>query len=242
MKSVRNIVFSPHIDDAVLSLGGLIARLATSSGDLCVINIFTLSNWINPDGIFKDRFAETDTEVISNVRKAEEAESGRLLHYSTDFLDFPDLPLRDGLVSYHELYNRIKDKIKEYLGKDIRAFFPLGIDHPDHEIIAAIGYELLDEGYPVLFYEDMPYVARNYGSGNLVKAKAIQRGFISFPVEIDIMRKMEAIKVYESQVSEEWLIDIYNYSQKDDSPLFQEYIWSTFPNIYDQNFYIVMEG
>jgi len=224
MTSNTITVISPHIDDAVLSLGGLIDKLAPEF-DIRVINIFTLSNWINPNGIFKSKYAETDTDIISGMRKAEEMESNRQLHYRSEFLDFPDRPLRDNTMPQHELHGRIKDVIKEYLEKDSCVLFPLGVDHPDHKIIAAIGNELFEEGHCILFYEDMPYTARKYGSGDLVKAMAVQRGLSPLSFEIDIQRKLESIKVYESQISEYWLTDIYNYSQKEGSSMFFEYIW-----------------
>jgi len=226
MEGKKVIIVSPHIDDAILSMGGSISKLVAAGSQVSIVNVFSISSWTHPDALYAKDHGAGDRERVTEIRKAEEMALSRQLNYRPFFLDFLDLPIRDQAMTDAVLSERIKCAIRDQLDFSSNIFFPLGIDHPDHCVVRNIGNELMPEGYRISFYEDLPYVARKLGSGALVKSKALEQGLRSSAVEIDISKKIASVKAYESQVSEEWLTDLYDYSSNTEGTGYFEYFWS----------------
>lgn len=170
----NHIFFSPHLDDAVLSCGGLIAGLKNKSSTL-VVSIFsdvgqgTTSEFgemfINTCG-YKNGFS------LIRERKIEEKRAAEKLGYDFLFLDFPDAFFRFERKIFSKKYfydsrktlfgkldekdkliiavikKRLKDIIKKIFTKDGRLYFPLTVgNHIDHQIINKIGYSFLLEKF-----------------------------------------------------------------------------------------------
>jgi LmbE family N-acetylglucosaminyl deacetylase len=210
---MKYVFISPHIDDAILSLGGLIIQLKNEQRDVDIEYVFTISNWTNPESICQKDYGN-DPGVISRIRKEEERLIGNELQYGYRFMDYPDLPLRKGMDSKEEegIFASIKDMLSQMMNMEDCYFFPLGLGHPDHELIRDIGIELIKKKYNVLFYEDMPYLAYQFTPKsdfyNLMK----QRDLVPQHCFIDFDRKRSLLLKYTSQMSNLWLKDIMNYS------------------------------
>jgi LmbE family N-acetylglucosaminyl deacetylase len=218
-------IISPHIDDAVLSLGGLIINRTANDKRVTVENIFTVSDWVNPESIkqgvsyqFEDKLAG-----ITAIRKSEEKNVSEKLNYIANFWDLLDAPLRGN--DDINLSTLVETKIKSFLTKDDTCYFPLGFGHPDHTIARTAGIKLFNQRFNVFFYEDMPYAAfgdYNYQEQcNFLLNNGLTPGF----EEIDIEAKIEALQLYGSQVSYDWLKGIKNYSYNAFENSFFERYW-----------------
>ncbi len=173
-RSVRIIYLSPHLDDAVLSAGGLI-RLQADAG--LHVEIWTLMAGLPPNGDLPE-FAQVmhtiwgfqSVEQAISDRRAEDvraaAEVGaHVVHF--DFLDCIYRRGRDGAALYSDvtvpiqpddadLPSRVSQAISGQLRPDDRLVCQLAIGrHVDHAIVRQAA-ELLHR--PLYYDADMPYV------------------------------------------------------------------------------------
>jgi len=161
-------VISPHIDDAILSLGGCILNWVRNGEKVKIINVFSKASAINKDAISvrAGKKYPTDFKSAMNVKKAEEKRVQNALKIKAEFLDWPDRNLNIHKYKGYFFYkkssiDRLKNHIRRKINKDSTIFFPLAMGeirvHADHIIIRQIGLFLLKDGYDVRFYEDLPY-------------------------------------------------------------------------------------
>lgn len=222
-------IVSPHIDDAFLSIAGCILNWIKKGEKIKVIYIFSKSLWTNPQPISSEKYA-VDESVITNLRKKEEEQIQQTVRHDFVFLDFCDEMLRkckQEPADVNDLSSRIKAGILSHITKDALIYFPIGIDNLDHIIIRDIGISFYREGFPVRFYEDMPYMAASLFFKNVYYSikKNNYTALLEEIEEIDLEEKLRIIKNYKSQVSEEWLTNIaaYSYSLRDN--LYYERTW-----------------
>lgn len=169
----RWLFLSPHLDDAVLSCGGLIARLA-SSATVCVLTVFTgaplwgpysgAAQWLHGVSGYSNACA------LSLVRKREDRAALRGLNVQCSHLSFRDAVYRRSAVGEwlyqgdlqvapkiddEPLIRRLADAFRKLAGKYDTVVYPLGIGgHVDHQIVrtAAVQADL-----PCVCYKDVPY-------------------------------------------------------------------------------------
>ena len=146
------VFLSPHLDDAVFSCGGLIAKLVESGEHVLIVNIFSE----NPQQL---------------NRHDEESEVAKFLGVDIMYLGELDAVIRHKsyrsllhMFSRIELSDRtrlpdVADKLKTLL-EGIRyetVYVPLGIGwHVDHLLTHEIG-QRIGEKSKIRFYEDTPY-------------------------------------------------------------------------------------
>lgn len=153
LNQYHSIFISPHIDDAVFSCGGTLARMC-QEGRVLVIYVF--SNY------------GKDTDQ----RKREEEKSAKRFGYDYEFLDLKDHSQRDwfGFLPFrrnrlmkekrdrkwlHLICDRLKPRLQELEYGQI--YFPLGVGfHIDHELCFHLGISRFNKG-KTFFYEDIPY-------------------------------------------------------------------------------------
>ncbi|MDG6900508.1 MAG: PIG-L family deacetylase [Nitrososphaerota archaeon] len=159
------VIVSPHVDDAFLSLGGLLSK--KQFGTALVLNLFSQSKYAKP------RYGDSVKE-IGKERRREELINAAAVGCAVEFSGLPEAGLRgyqigaDGKIWGDnpsrrdievaiEAERRILDRIRD--AKDV--FFPLAIGrHVDHMIVSKIGIETAtrkNSGLNFHFYEDMPY-------------------------------------------------------------------------------------
>lgn len=169
----RWVFISPHLDDAALSCGGLMAHL-NSNGVACV-NI-TLTTGIpvlkaNSD-LIKEIQAEwgiSDPAEAVAARKNEDSAAMRVLGCASNHLDFLDAIYRQdqaGNFLYSSIFDpihpletdfhtRIAESIKPLLQPGDQLVFPLAVGkHIDHLLTHAAASAF---GNEVLYYIDVPY-------------------------------------------------------------------------------------
>ena len=172
----QHVYFSPHLDDAVLSCAGRIARQTAAGERVLVVTIFAGSR--------------ADTAVATHARselwasfkdiaarRREDRRALQTLAADHRWLDFPDALQRHrryasvtritAPLPRHEaaLQVQVAASIAEVsrLYPAARLYFPLGIgNHVDHQLVAAVGLDRQQVDSPrprgTLFYEDTPYV------------------------------------------------------------------------------------
>lgn len=154
------VFVSPHLDDAVFSAGGTIARLCELNPVL-VLNVFTS---------YPEEF-HAGPITIARSRHGEEARAASLLGFETHALGEVDAPLR--FAPYRSPANLFRPPIKEDAQTLARLaaritehlsgieykhlYLPLGIGwHVDH-VLCHLATSALHGASNVLFYEDAPY-------------------------------------------------------------------------------------
>jgi LmbE family N-acetylglucosaminyl deacetylase len=235
----NTIIFSPHCDDAALSLGGAIQNELIER-DIFVYDVFSVSNYtIMQQGT-------GDPEEVTKVRNEEEKKVMDLLGANFELWRYPEPLLREGYThldtifnpggkpesdkSYNEIESRIRGICKTNPNANI--FFPMGLGyHIDHSIVASIGLDILRENQRlrVYFYEDQPYVGGISLEEVTRFVQSFNPNFKSHTLAFDnILDKMSILKHYKSQFDAEDVAWIYHHTQRRGG----EVVWSTEENIW----------
>lgn len=216
-------IISPHIDDAVLSMGGTIHDFITKAFELQVVYVFSKSSWCN-ETIYSGPLSQ---DHVTTLRKAEEHRASALGRYDFTFLDFLDAPLREGytVTQLKSMVEDIEQALRYIISPSDTVFFPLGLFHPDHILIREIGKVFHEQQYHILFYEDMPYMT-DAGVDYASLCKDLRAmGLEKLTNRIDFAAKHRMLKQYKSQVSEDWIggLKCYAYNPLDES--YYERFW-----------------
>ncbi len=173
------LFISPHMDDAIGSCGGTIAKLVNMGEQVEVFNLFSgeATPPFSPAAIDLHRQWGSPKDVI-RMRRAEDRDACTTLGVKVHFEDIPDSlyrltqngkwmygndddifnkrhPEDDWLVTY--FIQRIRIRLAH---KNAKIYIPLGIgNHVDHLIAFEIGQLLKSDKYTVWFYEDFPYAS-----------------------------------------------------------------------------------
>ncbi len=214
------LVLSPHLDDAVLSLGGMMAQNAASGQSVVVYNLFC-APYHGPLSPAAQRLHEGwgDPEDITGLRLQEDRQALEVIGAQQIIGDARDLIYRQSLQGVW-LYTNMEDiqgernpednalvgtyfkKLSGMFSKDkFDIFAPLGIGgHIDHMLAFDIGVRLHKAGYAVRFYEDLPYAMReDYLHARTDGLTDMQSSVELFPMEM-LERKIEALHYYQSQI------------------------------------------
>ncbi len=212
-----HLFFSPHLDDAVLSCGGMIHSLVSQNKSVQVITVFAGDS----DGTQVSAFARHlrakagSTANFFEQRRQEDAQAlGELGVRNVERWNFAEAPYRratDGkhlYGGYDELRGQpaledqsLKETIAERVLKLIEEapeaaflYFPLSLGgHVDHQLLFAIGLHLSAAGKRVRFYEDYPY-AEAYDPGHR------ELNWLPRTVPIALESKLKAASAYVTQI------------------------------------------
>ena len=218
MKTI--LVLSPHLDDAVLSLGGMMAQKVSSGQSVVVYNLFC-APYHGPLSPAAQRLHEGwgDPEDITGLRLEEDRQALNVIGAQQIIGDMRDLIYRQSLQGAwlytnmediqgernpedNALVNTYFNKLSGMFSKDKFDFYtPLGIGgHIDHMLAFDIGVRLHQAGYGVKFYEDLPYAMReDYLHARTDSLTDMQSSLELFPL-VMLERKIEALQHYQSQI------------------------------------------
>lgn len=215
-KAQRIIFISPHLDDAVLSCGGLIDRLSKS----LPVEIWTIfcgrpllprtsrfAKWL-----LRTCKAKNASELI-RLRKEEDKLASRTVHASQKHFPFLDCAFRVDRILRplyentcfvepdrrdRDLVRLISKKLARHLKENDVVFCPLAIgNHVDHRITQ----EAVDRVSPdwLYFYEDVPYIMKNENksSGDMPNLHKIETRLQSSSIN----SWRQAVCNYKSQLS-----------------------------------------
>lgn len=215
-----HLFISPHYDDIALSCGGTAALVSEAGKDAVVALLFgdhpdpdqpmtPFANQMHAD------WGMTADQVIAG-RRAEEAESSRILGLRDVFLPFRDAIYRgDAYLSDDDLFGSPKksdmdvpERIVRALEADgfraaaTRVYAPLASGfHVDHQLAFRAALLLNQTGWEVWFYEDLPY---SLLPGRV--ADRVDRAGVNLAVAgtVDVTpvwsKKIDAIMAYPSQL------------------------------------------
>lgn len=207
------VIFSPHLDDAILSCGSLLTDLADNRVPLTIINVFTRgSSLVTPLNQRLLRQAGfPDAEQYFAARKEEDRVAlENLPGIKIINLDCTDAPWRQavsGKALYETVFDdrhtddvavlaEIKEKINQHFFHPEAAIIgPLGCGrHVDHLITRDVVTDLIAKP---IYYADFPYVLDNtYEEGFIV-----ERSLDQFKWHGPYNKKKELILSYKSQYS-----------------------------------------
>lgn len=222
-----HIFLSPHMDDAVLSCGGLIYQLAQAGEPVTVITV--MAGDVPPDvtitPFIEEHFRRWGLwpDPVSG-RQAEDRRAMERLGARLQLLDFPDLLYRtDGrgillCPDLNAMFGEIDPRdpvlkqfhrITESLDPAAAIYAPLGAGHHvDHQLVRAVVVAWAREHaqVAVFFYEEYPYSA---AGAAVVQAARAALGGPTIPVvhemsETALEIKIQAVACYPSQISTFW--------------------------------------
>lgn len=207
----KNIVtVAAHSDDTALCLGGYLSEF---DGGIEIINVFSTCACSVMKGL-------KTPEEITCINNQEEEQFAEKIGAKLNFLNENEVLLRgypywSGEIIENidkELIIRIAKKIESEIIKADEVYFPIGIgNHVDHKILFNIGQTLVKKGYPILFYEDLPY-APEIGNDKL---QTYLKNF-SCNQLIDITgsigKKLELCAIYRTQYDGDYLKILKDYA------------------------------
>jgi LmbE family N-acetylglucosaminyl deacetylase len=200
VRTMAHLVFSPHPDDAVWSVGGRIARWAGAGHGVTVVTVFDGSADI-PPGPWRQVAAPA-------TRRAEDISAVACLGAERVSLALPEAALRAdrGVPRYANLLSvfgpvcerdrtlpvAIADAALETLGPGTVLHAPLAAGrHVDHRLVRAAAAALAARGAEVRYYEDFPYRLRPSDHAGLLPDHS----------PVDMVRWLRAAGCYHSQVN-----------------------------------------
>ena len=224
MRPQQHVFVSPHPDDAVLSCGGTVARLARAGHRVLLVTVFAAGPAAAEVSAFGQRHfalwqgADADAADPFALRQAEDREAARLLGATPLYALYADAPFRrhpregrwlytsdDALFgppdpSEGDLPHRIAGEITTLLeGPHATVYVPLGLGrHVDHVLLAQAGRHLAQAGYRVRWYEDFPY-ARQDARGHELEARGWRAWLVPLTWPL-VHLKLRAIGCYRSQL------------------------------------------
>ena len=208
------IILSPHLDDAILSMGSLLTDLVMLGKKITVISVFTEGSEAKSEFssmLVKQSNLETIQEYFK-VRKEEDKKAlksfGLLKVEHLGFIDaawrvnnkkqllYPNTikgeVLLDDTNIIRSLESKLK-KIKNITSENTIIFAPLARGrHVDHQIVRNVVNKISQN---VIFYSDFPYSAQFKNEDLFITENNLS--FIEW--HGDHEKKMQAIAIYESQ-------------------------------------------
>jgi LmbE family N-acetylglucosaminyl deacetylase len=228
--SGRILVVSPHLDDGVLSAGGIIEKAVAGGAEVVVATAFTadtpIGAAISPlahelHGLWDlgpNPFAQRRNEDVAAVA----ALGGRALHgqlldalYRSDQGGNALYPSRQSVFSEPNPQDQIGDALFELFDTWIDAFSPdlvlcpLGVGrHVDHQLTSnAVRRLAMARPLVVALYEDMPYATGLFPVGAPDNVNAALKWTAwkvtgSQAIAVDLPGKVRAVEAYASQIAD----------------------------------------
>ena len=198
----RVLVVSPHLDDAVLSCGHLLARAEKALS----VTVFagTPARYPTPPTGWDRACGFVAGDDIVEKRRTEDARALKILGVSARGLDFLDFQYRNGeKPDTKALAAALERMIDEFEPTTIAV--PLAIQHPDHRacLSAALSTRRRGDARDWVCYAEFPYVWRGLDGAARRLAAVRRRGFRLTPILLASFRsdlKAEALRAYESQI------------------------------------------
>ncbi len=220
----QHLYLSPHLDDAVLSCGGLIHRQVQGGDSVLVLTVFGGDPPPGPRSDFAVLLAHLweAPEDPMGVRRAEDRAALQALGASWLHWDYPDCifrrdpesgeacyPVRDAIFGevrpadraalLDELARRLEALCRERKPAAVYSLLTAG-HHVDHQLLQWAARRLEGE-WPVRHYEDYPYVEDPAClQAALRDACGDWRAEIEALAEADMQAKLDAVACYRSQL------------------------------------------
>jgi LmbE family N-acetylglucosaminyl deacetylase len=214
------VCLSPHLDDAVLSCGGMLASEVRRGARILVVTIMAgdaPDGELGPLAMALATASRLKPETAMERRRREDAESCRRMGVDFAHWRFRECVCRPGKKANEWLYPTVADVFGKVDPSDAelttalveamrelppaaRTLAPLGVGgHVDHRVVRDAGERAF--GRTVLYYEDFPYaqrfgaVWRTLGNPFAWRPETVVLG------EEDLQSKIEAVRAHVSQTA-----------------------------------------
>lgn len=208
------VFFSPHLDDAILSCGGLISKLIHGGEKILIITIFTngQDKEISDAAIrYLHESGFSNAREMFRVRRGEDRIACKCLGADYLHLPFVDAIFRpassdifskksrdDDAALEKEIYYVLSAIISMNGNKNARLYFPSAIGgHVDHWLIHSIGLRMKND--KIFFWEDYPY-SQHLSWRQKFEAGGSSPEFLLEDVSGLVDKKSMAIRCYKSQM------------------------------------------
>ena len=205
----RILLVSPHLDDAVFSMGGIAATLAATGAQVTMATAFTRS--VHPATGFAlacqlDKGLSADIDYMA-LRRNEDAAAARVLGVDPVWLDLPEAPHRgydnaaalfSGPREDDAVADALADAVAPLVAEADWVFAPQGLGgHVDHgRVIAAL---LAVGPRRIAWWEDTPYVIRTPEARPHMALQSLQPTTVRFGTHA-LEAKIAASCAYASQL------------------------------------------
>lgn len=222
------LYLSPHLDDAILSCGGIIWEQIHSGDKVTILTICAgdpPKGELSPFATLLHTFWQTGPEAVQ-IRRQEDAQACQLLGASYKHLDIPDCIYRFDSSSNNtgkenrlffytssealfkaihpldkSLINQLMQQLKKEIPADTNIVSPLAIgNHVDHQITRAAAEKL---GVELSYYADYPYVSDKPQVLNDLQSQGWACNKITIS-ESAIKSWVNAVSAYQSQIATFW--------------------------------------
>lgn len=144
------LLVSPHFDDAILSAGQFMA----DRPDTVVLTVFGgfPKNADEVHSPYDEKSGFKNAQEAVEARRWEDNMAVSMLKGTAIHLDFPDSQYGE-----HSSLPNITSEIQRILdaGEYEGIYAPIGLDHPDHEIVTLAVTSLITD-LPIVLWEDLP--------------------------------------------------------------------------------------
>jgi LmbE family N-acetylglucosaminyl deacetylase len=173
------VYLSPHLDDAIYSCGGLIARQVSEGHSITVLTVFAGDPPAGPVSTFARELHERwrGGEAAVELRRQEDLEACSRLGAAALHMGLPEAIYRkasDGHFLYPSeqaifgppveeddpMVDRLAEAVEEVSPAGAQLYAPVGFgDHVDHRLAREAALRL---ERPLWLYHDFPYAARGF--------------------------------------------------------------------------------
>jgi LmbE family N-acetylglucosaminyl deacetylase len=223
MYKPRPIYLSPHLDDAVLSCGGLIHQQAQQGLQPLVITVFAgVSELVELSPFAEQQHSKWGllADAVAR-RRCEDATAMSYIGAAYEHWDYLDCIYRQHPQSGEFLYaseaalfgevNQVEqdliDELKRRLEsllpmESIVVYAPLAVgQHVDHQLVSRAALCLRRRGFQVRFYEDFPYADDPSSLALALQQWTAQPHALLQPLDgPTVAKKITAIGLYRSQL------------------------------------------
>jgi LmbE family N-acetylglucosaminyl deacetylase len=198
----RAVVVSPHLDDAVLSVGAAVASWGRQGVAVEVLTVLAGDPDSQAPAGGWDRRGGFETEAeATRGRRAEDARACRELGATTSWL-----PFGDGQYERHGTDADVRAAVIDAVGDADSVLLPGSpLSHPDHEWLVRTVADASLSARRLGFYVEQPYAARAGGMPGTTPWLEVGLGakleFASVRVGLrDRLAKRRAVRAYASQL------------------------------------------
>lgn len=160
MPAQRSVVLSPHLDDAVFSVGAWIANYTRAGGEVIVVTVFA-GDPLSPTPAGEwDRLCGFSTAgAASRARREEDGRACALVGAAPRWLDFLD----EQYGPHDE--SRVWEAVRPHLESATTVLVPgFPLSHADHRWLADVVLGRLDPTLEVGLYLEQPYARSPVGA------------------------------------------------------------------------------
>ena len=151
------VVVSPHLDDAIMSIGGLIIRMARAGQLVRILTVFAgLPAWVGPPSPWDAQRGLTIAADVFAARAAEDVGAAARLG-----VDGIRLPFLDAGYDTERDPDAIWAAMAPHLADAHLVLVPgVPLAHADHRFVAELTMARLDDPACLGFYAEQPYCLR----------------------------------------------------------------------------------